>query len=172
MEKGCAQVYTGDGKGKTTAALGLLLRAVGAGCRVYFAQFMKDGASAEIGLLRARFPEVTVAIHGSGRFVCGKPDPEEVRRAREGLAALRVALQSGRYDVIVADEANTAAAAGLFSAAELTALMALRPPTVELVLTGRQAHPEVLAQADLVTEMVCRKHYHKIGLCARKGIEF
>jgi cob(I)alamin adenosyltransferase len=155
--KGYVQVYTGEGKCKTTAALGLVVRAVGAGLRVYLGQFVKGGDYSEILLLRARFPEVTVEQYGDGDFVRGQPSPAAIASARHGLAALNSALLSGLYDIIIADEAPVAVKAGLI--------------TEELVLTGRDASPALQARADLVTEMRCIKHYYNAGVQGRKGIE-
>lgn len=171
MKKGYIQVYTGDGKCKTTAALGLALRAVGAGLRVYIGQFIKKGDYSEIKVLRERFPEVTVEQYGTGRFVRGVPSANAVAMACEGLAALRMAMKSGRYDVVIADEVNGAVKAGLIVEADVLDLMADKPETVELVLTGRNAGKRVCAQADLVTEMRCHKHYYDAGVPGRRGIE-
>lgn len=171
MNKGYIQVYTGDGKCKTTAALGLAVRAVGAGLRVYLGQFIKKGDYSEIKVLRERFPEVTVEQYGAGRFVRGKPLAKDCEMAQRGVAALREAMAGGRYDVVIADEATGAVKAGLLAEEDLLALMADKPPTVELVLTGRDAGNRVCDRADLVTEMRCRKHYFEAGVQGRKGIE-
>lgn len=169
--KGYLQVYTGDGKCKTTAALGLALRAVGAGLRVYLGQFIKGREYSEIRILRERFPEIKVEQYGRGRFIRGAPDPEDVTAAQTGLITLEHALKSGLYDVVIADEANTAVRAGLFSEDDLLALIDSRPDTVELILTGRGAGSRIQARADLVTEMQCVKHYYNAGVKARPGIE-
>jgi len=169
--KGYLQIYTGDGKGKTTAALGLVLRAAGAGLRVYFGQFIKQGDFSEILALRERFSEVTVAQFGLGRFIPGKPSPEDIRAAQEGLAALRSAMLGGDYDLVVADEAGPAVKAGLIAEQDLLDLIDARPDSVELVLTGRNVPPAVLDKADLVTEMKAVRHYLDAGVKARKGIE-
>jgi cob(I)alamin adenosyltransferase len=151
--------------------LGLVVRAVGAGLRVYFGQFIKGRDYSEIKVLRERFKDVTVEQYGSGRFVRGKPAEEAVAMAQRGLAALREAMRSGRYDVVIADEACTAVGAGLFPEEELLALMADKPEAVELVLTGRGAGARVRDRADLVTEMRCEKHYYEAGVQGRRGIE-
>jgi cob(I)alamin adenosyltransferase len=169
--KGYVQVYTGEGKCKTTAALGLVVRAVGAGLRVYLGQFVKGGDYSEIRLLRARFPEVTLEQYGDGDFVRGQPSPAAIASARHGLAALNSALLSGLYDVVIADEAPVAVKAGLITEEDLFALINRKPDTVELVLTGRDASPALQARADLVTEMRCIKHYYNAGVQGRKGIE-
>ena len=169
--KGYVQIYTGDGKCKTTASLGLLLRAVGAGLRVYLGQFIKGSETSEIKILRARFPEVTVEQYGQGRFIRGAPAPEDIAGGRRGLEALGRAMASGLYDVVIADEINGAMMTGLITEEDILALMDSRPNTVELVLTGRGAGARVLERADLVTEMKCHRHYYDAGVKARKGIE-
>lgn len=169
--KGYVQVYTGDGKCKTTAALGLTLRAVGAGLRIYIGQFIKGRDYSEIRLLKERFPEVTVEQYGAGKFIRGTPAAGEVAAARAGLASLAAALRSGQYDIVIADEACTAAMAGLVTDEDLLALMRDKPGSVELVLTGRGATPAIQARADLVTDMHCIKHYYHQGVRGRRGIE-
>ena len=169
--QGFVQIYTGDGKGKTTAALGLALRAAGAGLRVYFGQFIKNGDYSELTGL-ARFADcITVAQFGLGRFVGREPAPEDREAAQRGLQEIRRALVSGAYDLVIGDEANVAASRGLIEEADLLALIDLRPPQVELVLTGRGAPAVVLARADLVTEMRAVRHYYDRGVAARVGIE-
>lgn len=169
--KGYVQVYTGDGKCKTTAALGLVVRAVGAGLRVYLGQFIKGHEYSEIRLLRERFPEVTVEQYGEGRFIKGQPSPRDISGAQHGLEALATALRSGLYDVVIADEAHGAVSTGLISEKNLLDLIDAKPDSVELVLTGRGAGPALQAKADLVTEMRCIKHYYAAGVRGRKGIE-
>ena len=169
--QGFVQIYTGDGKGKTTAALGLALRAAGAGLRVYFGQFIKNGDYSELTGL-ARFADcITVAQFGLGRFVGREPAPEDREAAGQGLQEIRRALVSGTFDLVIGDEANVAASRGLIEEVDLLALIELRPPQVELVLTGRGASAAVLARADLVTEMHCVRHYYDQGVAARIGIE-
>lgn len=169
--KGYIQIYTGDGKGKTTASLGLALRAAGAGLKVYIAQFIKSGDYSEIKAL-ARFAEtITVEQFGRGRFIKGKPAPEDVAAAQNGLQAIRSALESGDYQVVIVEEGNVAAACGLFPVDEILDLMAGKPENVELVITGRSADPRVIEKADLVTEMKAVKHYYEAGVPARVGIE-
>lgn len=169
--KGYIQIYTGDGKCKTTASLGLVMRAAGAGLRIYFGQFIKGREYSEIRTLKSRFPEVTVVQFGHGRFIRGKPATEEIESALDGLESLKQAMQSGLYDLVVGDEANTAAMAGLFTEADLLALCDSKPDSVELVLTGRGAGDALQARADLVTEMKCIKHYYNAGVKGRPGIE-
>ena len=169
--QGFVQVYTGDGKGKTTAALGLALRAAGAGLRVYFGQFIKNADYSEIKAL-ARFADcITVRQFGRGCFLLTEPAPEDRAAARRALDAIGLALVSGDYDLVIADEANVAVTLGLIEANDLVSLIDLRPEQVELVLTGRGAPDAVLARADLVTEMRCVRHYYDRGVLARQGIE-
>ena len=171
MQNGQFQVYTGDGKGKTTAALGLALRASGAGLRVFIGQFMKAGPTSELSAL-ARLENVTAEQFGSGKgLLMGREaDADDRACARAGLARVREAL--GKYDVVIADEINCACTYGLLDVSDLLSLIDARPATAELVFTGRGACDEVLARADLVTEMRAVKHYYaQKGLCARVGIE-
>ena len=169
--QGFVQVYTGDGKGKTTAALGLALRAAGAGLRVYFGQFIKNADYSEIKAL-ARFADcIAVRQFGRGCFLLTEPAPEDRAAARRALDAIGLALVSGDYDLVIADEANVAVALGLNEPDDLVALIDQRPEQAELVLTGRGAPDAVLARADLVTEMRCVRHYYDRGVLARQGIE-
>jgi cob(I)alamin adenosyltransferase len=171
--KECArvQVYTGDGKGKTTAALGLALRAAGAGMKVYFAQFIKHGRFSEMAALERYADRVTVRQFGRGRFIRDDATDAEVIAAREGLAAVRAAIRSGEYGVIVLDEACAAIQCGLLSVQDILALIAGAHPRVEMVITGRDAPAELVDRADLVTEMKEVKHYYRQGVMARDGIE-
>jgi cob(I)alamin adenosyltransferase len=171
MKKGYVQVYTGDGKGKTTAALGLSLRAAGAGLRVYIGQFMKTGPFSEIFALKRFSDLITIEQYGTGRFVTGAPTPEDVTAARNGLQKAEAAMHAGHYDLIILEEANVALYFGLLSVAELLNLIAGKPEGVELVITGRNAPAEIIDRADLVTEMKCLKHYFNEGIRARTGIE-
>jgi len=169
--KGYIHVYTGDGKGKTTAALGLALRAAGAGLKVFIAQFMKLGDYSEIKALERFGDGVTVEQYGLGRFIRGNPDPADIDAARKGIVRVREIFAAGRHQVVILDEANVAAACGLFSPVDLLELVNAKPDEVEVILTGRNAAPEILARADLVTEMKMVKHYYQAGVAARVGIE-
>lgn len=172
MEKGYIQVYTGNGKGKTTASLGLTLRAAGAGFKVLIVQFMKQGHYSELKALERFDDLVTIKQFGAGGWVKGKPSDEEMVRAREGFALLQDAMETGAYDVVVAEEANTAMKYGLIGLEEMLELMANKPEATELVITGRYAHEEVMEKADLVSEIQPVKHYFKEqGVTARVGIE-
>ena len=171
-KRGYVQVYTGDGKGKTTAALGLALRAAGAGLPVYFTQFCKGRESSEHEALRRFSDLITFSHSGSDALIVGPPTTEDIAQAQENLLALRHALTSGKYRVVIADELNVAVDLGLVSVAEALELIEARPESVELVLTGRNAPPEVVMRADLVTEMLAVKHPYREGVKARKGIEY
>lgn len=169
--KGYMHVYTGEGKGKTTAALGLALRAAGAGYKVFLAQFVKGGSYSELNALKRLDDLITVEQFGLGRFIHGKPSESDIDAARKGLKKMREVLSSGDYRVVVLDEANIALHYGLFSIEELVDLADCRTEETELVITGRHAPSEIIEKADLVTEMKAVKHYYKEGVRARVGIE-
>jgi cob(I)alamin adenosyltransferase len=169
--KGYVQVYTGDGKGKTTAALGLSLRAAGAGLRVLIAQFIKRGEYSEIKSLKRYSDLITVAQFGRGRIIVGQAPPECTKLAREGLACVRACIASGEYEVVILEEANVAVTKEILSVQDLLDLIAAKPDNVELVITGRNAAPRIIEKADLVTEMKPIKHYFRRGIKARVGIE-
>ncbi|UCC70999.1 MAG: cob(I)yrinic acid a,c-diamide adenosyltransferase [Gemmatimonadota bacterium] len=171
MKTGYVQIYTGDGKGKTTAALGLALRAAGHGLRTYFGQFMKGQRYGELDAL-GDHPLITIKQYGETECIRREDvTSEDVVRARRGLDAARAAMLSGRYDIVVLDEINVALWFDLVSLEQVLALVAARPKGVELVLTGRRAPPELLERADLVTEMQEVKHYYRRGIISRDGIE-
>ena len=169
--KGYVQVYTGDGKGKTTAALGLAIRAAGAGLKVFIGQFIKSMAYSEIKALERFEDHITLRQFGRGCFIRGNPCQADKDVARQALDAIGDALRSGSYDVVIADEANVAYQCRIVTEDDLLELIESRPDHVELVLTGRGAPPAVLERADLVTEMKALKHYYTKGVHAREGIE-
>ena len=169
--KGYVQVYTGSGKGKTTASLGLALRAAGAGLKVFIAQFVKGMDYSELHVIGKLSQWITLKQYGRDCFIVRKPKQADIDSAREGLAAVKAAMASGDYDLIILDEANIATYYELFSVDELLELIASRPEKVELVITGRKADPRIIEAADLVTEMREVKHYYEKGVEARKGIE-
>lgn len=173
LDLGQVQVYTGNGKGKTTAALGLAFRAAGRGLHVRMIQFMKGGGPYGEHLSAEKLaPFLIITRTGREGWVKrGDPDPEDVRLAREGLAMAREALTGGETDLVILDEINGAVSFGLLSVEDVLELIALRPEKVELVLTGRNADERVIEAADLVTEMREVKHYYKAGVPARTGIE-
>mgnify|MGYP006290091215 CR=1 FL=1 len=172
MREGFVHIYTGDGKGKTTAAVGLAVRAAGSGMRVLIGQFIKASDSSEMRLLRERCSEITIEQYGCGGFVTGKPSPEDVAAARRGRDRIRDAVSSGEFDVVVADEANDAVSARLLDVADLRLWIDSRRPQVELVITGRDAPEGIQALADVVTRMTKVKHPFDRGVQARRGIEF
>ncbi len=171
--KGLVQIFTGDGKGKTSAALGVILRALGHGLRVYVAVFMKgDYPYGEWDAL-SRFPNVEIARFGFRAFTDpAKPKPEEIEQAKQALAAARQAMLSGRYDLVVLDEVNVAVAWKLIELDEMVRLIGDRPVNVELILTGRHAHTSLIEMADLVTECLKVKHPYDKGILAREGIDY
>ncbi len=165
-------VYTGNGKGKTTAAFGLALRNAGAGKKVYFAQFVKGKTYSEIKAVKQWLPSVTVKQYGRGCFIVKKPVQADIDAARGGLAEIKDILQSGQYQLVVLDEANIAIYYKLFSVTELLEAIEARHSNTEVVITGRYAPQALIDAADLVTEMKEIKHYYTQGIEARKGIEF
>jgi cob(I)alamin adenosyltransferase len=173
LQQGLVQVYTGNGKGKTTASLGLSLRAAGHGLRVYVIQFMKGSTVyGELASAARLAPQLTIRQMGRDTFVSrSHPDPEDVRMARSGFDLAVAIVTSGDYDLVVLDEINCAVDFGLLPLQEVKELIALKPHHTELVLTGRGAHPEIIELADLVTEMREIKHYYNSGQHARVGIE-
>jgi len=168
---GYVHVYTGDGKGKTTAALGLALRAAGAGLPVFFAQFAKGGLYSEIAALRRFEDLITVKQYGGECFLNARPSQDDVDAARAGLAEVRGILSQGRHKLVVLDEASIAVRFHLMSEEELLEIVRARPAHVELVITGRYAPVSLLESADLVTAMQEVDHYFNRGVLARRGIE-
>ena len=172
LSVGKVQIYTGNGKGKTTAALGLMLRAAGAGMEIYFGQFMKTGDTSEAQALRRFLAHaVTMEQFGSGEELSGPDRQRDAACARAGYEKARAALVSGWYDLVVLDEILVAQHLGLLALEDLLRLMDERPARTELVFTGRWAAGEVCRRADLVTEMGEVKHYFSAGVPARTGIE-
>ncbi len=169
---GCVHIYTGNGKGKTTAAFGLALRAVGAGKKVFFAQFVKGLPYAEIEAVRNYLPNITLKQYGLRCFIYEEPKQEDIDAAREGLARVSDIIRNGDYDLIVLDEANIAVYYNLFSVEELIDVLKSKQEHTEIIVTGRYASPKLIDFADLVTEMKEVKHYYTKGVEARKGIEF
>jgi cob(I)alamin adenosyltransferase len=168
---GYVQIYTGNGKGKTTAALGLTMRAVGSGKKVFIGQFVKGMKYSEIQTLESRFPEVPVKQYGLRCFIHEKPTKDDIDSAQAGLEEVSQIITGGEYDVVILDELNIALHYMLFSVQEVLDIIARKPKQVELVITGRYAPQELLDVADLVTEMKEVKHYYTQGVQGRKGIE-
>ena len=171
FDRGYVQVYTGDGKGKTTAAIGLAIRALGAGLNVYFAQFIKCGRYSEIEALDRFSDRLTCRQFGRGNWLAGEPGSEDRQSAEDCLNAIADVLKSGKHQLVILDEANVAAYYGLIDADALLRLIDIKPRNVELVITGRCADRRIIERADLVTEMWEVKHYYKDGVLGRKGIE-
>lgn len=176
MKQGYVQVYTGDGKGKTTAALGLALRALGAGLSVYIGQFIKGMKYSEIAALEKLGSaygsgRLRVEQYGRGCFIKREPEPADITAALNGLEKASEALASGRYDLVILDEINVASRYALLSEGAIANLLDTRPAGVELVLTGRYAPQSLIERADLVTEMKEIRHYYAKGVAARRGIE-
>ena len=173
MEQGLIQVYTGDGKGKTTCALGLAFRAVGQGFKVHIIHFMKGRDTGEARAAARLAPDLTLRYFGRPGLVnLQSPAPEDLDLIREGWDLARQVVHSGDYDLVVLDEINLALAYGLIPLEEALQALRQRPAWVEVVLTGRQAPPELVELADLVTEMRPVKHYYTAGVRARRGIEW
>lgn len=170
--KGYIQVYTGNGKGKTTAAIGLSVRAVGAGKKVFFAQFVKGRIYSEIEAVQKFLPDITVRQYGLDCFIFHNPTQQDINAAQKGFKEISAIIQSGKYEVVVLDEANIALFYNLFTTEELVGVLKLKPENVEIIITGRYAPPEIIDIADLVTEMKDVKHYYYQGVEARVGIEY
>ncbi len=168
--KGYVQVYTGNGKGKTTASLGLAVRAAGAGLNVYIVQFLKKGDYSEIKAL-SKFENITIEQYGLGKFVKGKPSAEDIEAGKAGYKKLCNVLSANKYDLVIAEEANVAVMCKLFSEDDLLSLIAMKSDHTELVITGCGATQKVIEKADLVSEIKEIKHYYKQGVKARVGIE-
>ncbi len=173
FSKGLVQIFTGDGKGKTSAALGVVLRALGHGLRVFIVYFMKgDYPYGERNVL-SKLANVKFASFGSREFVDpANVKPEETEQARQALAVAGEAMFSGNYDLVVLDEVNIAVAWKLIELDEVVRLIGDKPPNVELILTGRQADSKLIELADLVTECVKIKHPYDKGIMARAGIDY
>lgn len=170
--QGYTHVYTGDGKGKTCAAVGLAVRAAGAGYRVYIGQFLKQEPSAEIRVLRDHIPEIDCHTYGCGGLITPPPSPEERAAAQEGCRQFRDVLVSATYAVCIADEILSALALDVLALDDVLDIIEARPRGIELVLTGRRAPHAVIDRADLVTDLRKVKHYYDVGVPARPGIEF
>ena len=170
---GTVQVYTGDGKGKTTAALGLAMRAVGHGLSVYMLQFMKGSSNYGELASAEKLPGFIIEQSGRDEFVDRKnPAQVDIDFAARGLEKVKAAAMSGEYDLVILDEVNVALDFGLIALGDILSLIENRPAHVELVLTGRSAHPDVVRAADLVSEVLNIRHHYDTGVEAREGIEF
>lgn len=172
LSHGLVQVYTGEGKGKTTAALGLALRALGRGLRVFMLQFLKGDDTGELHAGRLFGDRFIIEQTGLKGFIRRDRIAEaDIHRAQAALQRAREVLTSGDYDLVILDEINVAMYFELIPVREVLHLLQDRAPYVEVVLTGRYAPEEIIAAADLVTEMKNIKHYYQAGIPARRGIE-
>ncbi len=165
------QIYTGNGKGKTTAALGLALRALGAGLRVYIGQFIKGAHYSEFKILK-NIPNLKFEQYGRGCFIKGKPTRKDISLARKGLQRAREIIAENNYNLIILDEFNVALHLGLLKIEDSIELLKSIPEDIELVLTGRWAHPKIKRYANLISEIKNVRHYYNDGILARRGIEF
>ena len=168
--RGMFHLYTGNGKGKTTAAIGLAVRALGAGFKVFFAQFVTGQEYSEIKILNS-LKNVTVKQYGLDCFIRKEPTEDDIRAAKQGLNEVSQVLKSGEYQLVILDEANIAVYYQLFSSEQLLQAIENRAAAVEVVVTGRKADQKLIDQADLVTRMEEIKHYYQQGIMARTGIE-
>ena len=171
--KGLVQIFTGDGKGKTSAALGTVVRALGKRLRVCIVVFMKGDYPYSEWAFLSQVPGIEIARYGFNTFT--NPDdvkPEEKEQAEKALAHAREAMLGGKYDIIVMDEVNVASGWGLIRVDDVLALLDDRPSNVELILTGRDADARLIERADMVSEIKKIKHPYDKGILARKGIDY
>jgi len=170
--RGLVLVHTGNGKGKTTAAFGQALRAVGQGLRVCVIQFMKGRKYGEFLAAERYLPNLTIHLSGLDSFVMrDKPAPVDIELARKGLDMAREAVSSGNYDMVILDEINVAVDFKLIPLEEVINLIRNKPAALDLVLTGRYAAPEIMELADTVSEVREIKHHYNAGIKDREGIE-
>jgi cob(I)alamin adenosyltransferase len=173
LGKGYVHVYTGNGKGKTTAALGLAFRAIGHGLKVYIGQFMKGQHYGELDTASLLPELITIEQYGKDTFIHVKqpPNKADVLMAQKGLEKARTAMLSGKYNIIILDEITTAYHFNLVSVEDMLSFIKLKPEGIELVYTGRYAPKTLIDEADIVTEMNEIKHYYQNNISARDGIE-
>lgn len=173
-KKGLILLYTGNGKGKTTASLGLAVRAIGHGEKVYMIQFMKGSESyGEVQAVRKYLPGFELIQKGLDKFVKkGNPTPEDLKLAGEGMDLARKVISEGKHDLVILDEINVAVDYGLVPEEDVLNLISLKPEHVTLVLTGRYASEKIMAKADMISEVKEIKHHYKKGISAQPGIEY
>lgn len=173
LKKGYIHIYTGNGKGKTTAALGLALRAAGSGLKTFIVMFMKDFSYGEIKSIKHLSDWIRLEQYGNDAFVFRKQQPEnkDLKAARQALKKTQEAMLSAEYDIVILDEICVAIHYALLKTQDVLSLLRVKPQPVELILTGRYCPPELIEKADLVTEMQEIKHYYQKDAVARKGIE-
>jgi len=173
LEKGLIQVYTGDGKGKTSAAFGSALRALGRGLKVYVVQFIKGGFDYGELYIAKQLPSLKLSAFGRGRFITETPPSQkDVQLAREAFELAKKVVDSGEYDIVILDEINVVVNLKMIGVDEVVELIKNKPKHVELILTGRYAPAQIIEAADLVTEMREVKHPFAQGVPPRKGIEY
>ncbi len=166
------QVYTGNGKGKTTAALGIAFRALGYGKKIFMIQFMKSAKSGEVSTAKA-FPQFRIVSFGRNRFLHRRSSSQQdVALALKALAQARDVMLKGEYDIVILDELNTAVDFGLLKVEEVMEVIKAGPKNLEIIITGRNAPREFIQTADLVSEIKEVKHYYRRGTKARAGIEY
>jgi cob(I)alamin adenosyltransferase len=171
MRKGYIQVYTGNSKGKTTAALGLAFRAAGAGMRVFIAQFIKKRRCSEHKALERFSDLITIKQYGSGFLKNPEAASKAAAMTKKGIEQIKKIVSLRKYDMLILDEINVAVHHKLINIEDIIELLKSKPPELEIILTGRYADNRIIEVADLVTEMREIKHYYKKGVKARKGIE-
>ncbi len=169
--KGYIHVYTGNGKGKTTAAFGLALRAAGAGLKIYIAQFVKGMKYSELNSIERFNDLITLKQYGRNCFIKKNPEQEDIDIAQKGFEEVKKIIHSGKFNIVILDEINIAVFYNLIDEKDVLELMQNKPEQVELIITGRYATPNIIELADLVTEMKEIKHYYQKGVKARAGIE-
>ncbi len=172
QNQGYIHLYTGEGKGKTTAAFGLALRAAGANKHIFIGQFAKGKIYSEIKAIDKFIPNITTEQYGLDCFIEHSPGKEDIASARKGLENIRSILKEDQYDMVILDEACIALLYRLFSLEELIEVIKSKPLRCELIITGRYAPYELIQIADVVTHMQETKHYFRIGVGAREGIEY
>jgi len=171
MKQGFIQVYTGNGKGKTTAALGLAIRAAGAKQKVFIGQFLKGKKYSELIALKRVNDFITIEQFGATSFIIKKPTQKDIDNAQNALKKVSKIIINGKFDLIILDEINCAIQLNLIDLKDVLKILSEKPKHVEIVLTGRDAPMEIIKIADLVTEMKEIKHYFYKGIVARRGIE-
>ncbi len=173
MEKGYIQIYTGNGKGKTTAALGVALRAAGIGMNTFIMQFMKEFPYSELNAFRKFTNLVRLEQYGGEDFIIQKrkPNAEEIQTIRHGFERAKEAMLSGKFDIVVLDEICVCLYYKMLKNQDLIDLFHLKPQKTELIVTGRYCPNEILANADLITEMKEVRHYYQKGVISRPGID-
>ncbi len=171
MQQGYTHIYTGNGKGKTTAVMGLALRAVGSGKKVFIGQFVKSQVYHEVKAIRKFLPDIEVKLYGNSCMLSREPNEKDISCAKSGLADVKTKLLAKEYDVVVLDEIMIALYYKLLMLEEVLEVLDSKAEETELVLTGRYAPKELIQRADLVTEMLEVKHYYQQGVLSRRGID-